>query len=438
MTLTRSFLLARWAQPLTDLAVNVGLGAVVPDPSLSWARADGWQCLAPEGWFWFQQLVPPVEAVEAEVGGPALGFGVEAGEHVRIAFRHDGEIRLVAFGASSTASAEYWDDLMVQQWGEGWRVEAARALCAWAASVRSTPVHLLSVCGVLWVSHRFREQVVVDLLEVLGLGPDPSVPPWWEIEVPSALYAVRARNLWLDGLVPPHGAAAEEDLAVVFVDGGVGLLDLGTRSWLLEPSAQYGPVHRRLLTELADRGWEPGADEPPSTADGRSGSGVEPAPLAGPRPWGSPAARGAALPDGAPGARATRVTIDPDVFGPPTEGGWDGWDQSPGFRVRSADMPGAVAALRRAGTRFFRVDEQGTELSEAELADTDLYTPNWVSDVMVYDVGAELVVDTKGELPGPMGRAMLRILVEELDVGGVAAHVAGPADEATLLERVEL
>lgn len=58
MTLTRSFVLARWDRPLTELAVNAGLGAVVPDRELSWRRADGWQCLAPEGWLWFHHLAP--------------------------------------------------------------------------------------------------------------------------------------------------------------------------------------------------------------------------------------------------------------------------------------------------------------------------------------------------------------------------------------------
>ncbi|MGW6128856.1 hypothetical protein ACWFNE_02390 [Cellulomonas sp. NPDC055163] len=424
MTLTRSFVLTRWDRPLTELAVNAGLGAAVPDPELSWRRADGWQCLAPDGWLWFHQLVPPVEAVEEEVGGPALGIGADGFQHVRIAFRHDGRSRLIAWGDSSTGSFEHWRDRMVQEWGENWRAEAANALWRWAAASTTAPVSLMGICGVLWVWPLHWQTAVFDLLEVLGLGPDPATPAWWTVAVPGCRYAVRPRDLAL-GLHAPADAPGD-DLVLAFVDEGVGIYDVRGGSWVCEPTPEYGLVRGRLGEELRARDWTETPNQP------SEGAGPPP-PWRGTRV--TPPSDGSAA-DGYPGA--SRVTVDPDVFGESDVDGWNGWNTSPGFRVQSEDTQGAVDALRRAGNRFHLVDEVGDEITEDERYTTDLYTPNWVSGVTLYDVGAELVVDTKGDCSGPMGRAMIRILVEELESAGVTAHIAPVASEGTLLGEWEL
>jgi len=118
------------------------------------------------------------------------------------------------------------------------------------------------------------------------------------------------------------------------------------------------------------------------------------------------------------------VTVAPDIYGPPSELDWDGWDTGAAFFVRSTDVDGAANALQRIQERLLFVDDQGTELTEAEWESTDRYTPNYVSEVGRREDGAEIVIDTKGELTGPMGRTMLRIVTAELRAAGLTAHVS--------------
>lgn len=115
----------------------------------------------------------------------------------------------------------------------------------------------------------------------------------------------------------------------------------------------------------------------------------------------------------------------------------EGWETSPSFLVLSNDDRKAAAALGRAALRFYDIDEFGRELprgqreAEEQAATTwDIpYTPNYISDVYVTPRGPMVWTDTKGDLPRAMGDAMLRVLLDELRVEGITAHVVrAPVD----------
>ena len=98
---------------------------------------------------------------------------------------------------------------------------------------------------------------------------------------------------------------------------------------------------------------------------------------------------------------------------------------SPGFRVRSTDHEAAARALHAAALRFIRIDEEGEQLEE--WSDTgETYTPNYVSDIFLSSDGPWLSIDTQGVLYPEMVRAMIRVLVEELQRSGVEAHIEEP------------
>lgn len=399
-----------------------GLGDVVADRELSWARPDGWQCLVAPGWLYGKELLPPVEAVEDEVGGAVLGIGVDSAQHVQIAFRLDGVLRMIAFGDAVRATHYGWREQMVQDWGSSWRREGAVALCRWAADRGIEPPSPMGVYGALWARHRRPESAAFALLDVLGLGPGPN-PPWWVLAVPGARFAVRARDMVLP-VEPAPGAneGSRDDVVVAFVATGVGVYDLGTRAWLVPPDPSYGKVLDRLVEELEARGW---TQAPAGSPAGMCALHETTARALEPLAW-----PGRATVTPAPSEHGKGVTVAPDIFGPPSDIDWDGWDTGAAFFVRSLDVEGAADALQRVKDRLMCVDDQGTELTEEELASTDRYTPNWVSEVERRKDGAEIIVDTKGELTGPMGRTMLRILTRELRAAGLTAHVASARQPA--------
>jgi hypothetical protein len=85
-----------------------------------------------------------------------------------------------------------------------------------------------------------------------------------------------------------------------------------------------------------------------------------------------------------------------------------------------------VAALRRAATRLFLVDENGVEHRDErgfpprDEHGRELYTPNYVSDPTVVARGVQLYVDCKGAIEPAMRARFLRILTDELrDLGNV-------------------
>lgn len=397
-----------------------GLGAVVADPVLSWARPDGWQCLAAPGWLYGEALLPPLEAVEDEIGGAALGIGVDSADHVQIGFRLDGVLRVIEFGYAWRERYEGWADRMVQDWGKAWRRGGADGLGRWAAGLDMESPSPMGVRGVLWARHKRPESFVFALLDVLGLGPEPSTPPWWVLAVPGAGYAVRARDLTLPvSLVPEADEASRDEVVLAFTDAGSGVYDLRTASWLVHPAPSYLAVLALLAEELERRGWtrDPHAPafHPAGACAPPEATSQLPTHLAWP---GRP-------PGPAPTKHAAGVTVAPDVYGPPSEFGWDGWDTDPCFLVRYDDVDGAASALERIQDRLMCVDDEGTELSTTELwGGWPNYTPNCVFEVERREDGAEIFVDTKGGLSGPMRRTMLRILTTELRTTGLTAHVA--------------
>ncbi|WP_136017875.1 hypothetical protein [Arthrobacter silvisoli] len=137
-----------------------------------------------------------------------------------------------------------------------------------------------------------------------------------------------------------------------------------------------------------------------------------------------------------------RVTVEPDIFDKQGEK-WDeslgeGWEMSPAFLVVSDDQDKAAAALFAAARRIFTVDQNGNELTPAEMTgEYPQYTPNYVSDVYLTDLGPMIWTDTKGDVTKAMAEEMLHILVAELRSQEIAARIiAPPADLVLDDERV--
>lgn len=134
---------------------------------------------------------------------------------------------------------------------------------------------------------------------------------------------------------------------------------------------------------------------------------------------------------------AARVTVAPDIYdlqGEKYEEGWGyGWSISPAFLVMTNDRDKAAKALGRAAVRFSYVGDSGRELTLAEIEGNDTeYTPNYVSDVYLTDLGPMIWADTKGELTKGMGEAMLGILVAELRSEEITAVVTAPPADLSL------
>ncbi|HEX9088676.1 MAG TPA: hypothetical protein VF867_14255 [Arthrobacter sp.] len=131
------------------------------------------------------------------------------------------------------------------------------------------------------------------------------------------------------------------------------------------------------------------------------------------------------------GEAAANVTVEPHLFDqqgekhPAALGG--GWETSPTFLVVADDQAKAADALRAAAVRFYFVDQNGKELTRAEMTgDYPQYTPNYISDVYVTDLGPMIYADTKGELSVGMATGMLQILVAELRSRKITAVVTAP------------
>ncbi|WAJ34378.1 hypothetical protein OUO20_05435 [Arthrobacter sp. FX8] len=179
------------------------------------------------------------------------------------------------------------------------------------------------------------------------------------------------------------------------------------------------------------------ATSPTATPEG-SASAPPPASKQPPASAPAGAARGSA-PEEAP-----VVTAEPDIFdlqGEKYEASLgDGWETSPAFLVVSDDVSKAADALGRAAVRFFHIDEYGSELAperrialEQAATTWDVpHTPNFVSDVYLTPRGPMIWTDTKGELTRPMGDAMLHVLLDELRVEGITAHVVAPPADINL------
>ncbi|MFI0959861.1 hypothetical protein ACH4S8_00360 [Streptomyces sp. NPDC021080] len=118
------------------------------------------------------------------------------------------------------------------------------------------------------------------------------------------------------------------------------------------------------------------------------------------------------------------ITVDPGalrILG----GDGDMFQQHWEIAVESDDPARAVAALTAAERRLGRVLEDGRELSPEEaddtMADTDLYSPNYVA---VDDTVPRVWMDCKGGMFPHMARTALRIVADELRKAGVRrAHL---------------
>lgn len=132
---------------------------------------------------------------------------------------------------------------------------------------------------------------------------------------------------------------------------------------------------------------------------------------------------GSQEPAGGPSTKSP-ITIDPDVF---TYQEDLGYSKEVFVVVGAEDDQVVVTALTRAGGRFMLVDETGEEHADSEGAEAalmaGLYTPNYVSEPEITEVGVELYLDCKGSIEDPMARTLRRILREELEAAGVRAHV---------------
>jgi hypothetical protein len=120
------------------------------------------------------------------------------------------------------------------------------------------------------------------------------------------------------------------------------------------------------------------------------------------------------------------VRIEDDVFGPGTD--WrtmtecDDYLGGTAFAVLSAQSLRAADALRSVKETFGLVGEDGLVYPEDDEDRFEVYTPNYVHDVMhLPGVGASIGVDTKGVLIPDMARTMLRLIVHALAVRDVSA-----------------
>ena len=128
------------------------------------------------------------------------------------------------------------------------------------------------------------------------------------------------------------------------------------------------------------------------------------------------------------------IEIAAQAFGPVEDRGSDEYVIITG----AADPQAAAAVLSRAADRFLAVTEDGRELStqerraleqEALATDTDVYTPNWVSEVRLAPRGPWCYVDCKGYIPLAMRERMIAILVEELESAGVSGRIEAPSQD---------
>ena len=116
------------------------------------------------------------------------------------------------------------------------------------------------------------------------------------------------------------------------------------------------------------------------------------------------------LPERAPGAVARSLG--------------SGEDGDACFTVLSPTPAAAAAAVARVAPRLLNVDEHGSEHRDGEIVD-GLYTPNYLHDVTWCDRGAQVMLDTKGDMAAAMQRAMVAMLVEALTDDGVPALLTG-------------
>ncbi len=133
-----------------------------------------------------------------------------------------------------------------------------------------------------------------------------------------------------------------------------------------------------------------------------------------------------------PGLPAERyVSVAPDVLGRDLPLDGDGVSDLPGAGVFTVITPEgwqAVQTLAPVAPRLLGVDEFGVlhppDWIPPSGADPP-YTPNSLGDLEWTYFAVMIILDTKGEMTAAMGRTMVRIVVNALAAGGIAAHVTG-------------
>jgi len=125
------------------------------------------------------------------------------------------------------------------------------------------------------------------------------------------------------------------------------------------------------------------------------------------------------------------VSVAPDALGRDLPLDSDGASDLPGAGVFTVITPygeRALEALRPVAQRLLEVDEFGVfQPPEDEPPDgvDPPFTPSYVGPLRWDYDAVQIIVDTDGEITGPMGRTMLAILVEALAAAAIPAHVAG-------------
>jgi hypothetical protein len=260
-----TFVVAQWDRPLTELSVNDQLDPPEwsdPEETLSWSRADGWQCFVPDGAF-YDGLIPPVREIADETGGMVLGLSTMQNDHYRLAFIEGGALRSIAYGPYDGTGGELYARQMAAHWGEPWQVAAAASLRRWAQPF--TGVSQFALWGALSVPQVFAQDTVFDLFRLLTLVPDGGTIPVdedppdyqlrWAEEIPGAVYAIDNRCISHHGLTSPDNPWLHRDLALAFTDSGVGVWSQAQSRWHTEPFQDLTRALNAIRQELRLRGW---------------------------------------------------------------------------------------------------------------------------------------------------------------------------------------
>jgi hypothetical protein len=120
------------------------------------------------------------------------------------------------------------------------------------------------------------------------------------------------------------------------------------------------------------------------------------------------------------------------------------WQGNPYWTVGFADREESstaaswerlALAVGKASHKFMNIDEDGNHVSDDELGG-GAYTPSYVSDPYLTRLGVSAYADTGGTLTVAMGKAMLRVLVEELDRLPFDTHISRYEQDAATIREV--
>jgi hypothetical protein len=127
--------------------------------------------------------------------------------------------------------------------------------------------------------------------------------------------------------------------------------------------------------------------------------------------------------------RHSWVSVAPDVLGRDLPLDSDGASDLPGAGVFTVITPygaRALETLRPVAPRLLSVDELGRIQPDVAPDGVEpLFTASYVDDLHWNYQAVQILLDTDGEMTGPMGRTMVAILVEALAAAEIPAHVAG-------------